>query len=51
MTHAECYRKARVATPCTASTITFGGRCLNCGYEPTKDDGQNGQENLRSITK
>jgi hypothetical protein len=21
-------------TPCSANTMTFGGRCLNCGYDP-----------------
>jgi hypothetical protein len=35
-THAEHSKKANVATPCTAQAITFGGRCLNCGYNPAK---------------
>ena len=34
MTHHEQSEKARVATPCTAASITFGGRCLNCGWDP-----------------
>jgi len=34
MTHLETYIKSRVATPCTAASMTFGGRCLNCGFEP-----------------
>ena len=34
MTHAEHSKKARNATPCTAELITFGGRCLACGWEP-----------------
>jgi hypothetical protein len=39
MTHAEHSTKARVATPCTSLHITFGGRCLNCGYEPARMSG------------
>jgi len=35
-THAEHSKKAKVATPCAAQDITFGGRCLNCGYAPNK---------------
>jgi len=34
MTHSEASKQAKVSTPCTAAHITFGGRCLNCGYEP-----------------
>lgn len=35
MTHTEYAAGVRVSTPCTAATMTFGGRCLNCGYRPT----------------
>lgn len=34
MTHKEYCDNVKVATPCTALHITFGGRCLNCGYQP-----------------
>ena len=33
-THAEHSKRIRNATPCTAHDITFGGRCLACGYDP-----------------
>ena len=35
MTHFEHMKKAGLAVPCCATHITFGGRCLNCGYDPT----------------
>jgi hypothetical protein len=35
MTHVEHSKKAGLAVPCSALHITFGGRCLNCGYDPT----------------
>jgi len=34
MTHAEHSRKAKSSVPCSAEYITFGGHCLNCGYDP-----------------
>lgn len=34
MTHTQKMAAAKVATPCTAAHITFGGRCMNCGFEP-----------------
>ena len=36
-THAEHSKKARNAVPCTAQDLTFGGRCLACGYDPTSE--------------
>lgn len=33
-THREHAQRTRVATPCTQWSITYGGRCLNCGYDP-----------------
>lgn len=38
MTHREYSKLARNASavPCNASHMTFGGRCLNCGWtQPT----------------
>ena len=35
-THAKHSKRTRNATPCTAHDITFGGRCLACGYDPNK---------------
>jgi hypothetical protein len=32
--HMQHAASAGLATPCTAHHITFGGRCLNCGYDP-----------------
>ena len=37
MTHTEHAEKAKVSTPCSAQSMTFGGHCLNCGYKPTED--------------
>ena len=34
MTHREHERYVRPAVPCSANHITFGGRCLNCGFDP-----------------
>jgi len=33
-THHEYQRYVRPVMPCTAAHMTFGGKCLNCGYEP-----------------
>lgn len=38
MTHAEHAEKSKVSTPCAAQSITFGGRCLNCGYDPAEEE-------------
>lgn len=35
MTHTEHSAKAKLATPCTQWDMTFGGRCLKCGFAPT----------------
>jgi hypothetical protein len=32
--HAEYSAKVRNATPCTAHDLTYGGRCLACGFDP-----------------
>lgn len=34
MTHAEYSKKQSLSSPCDRPHMTFGGRCLNCGYEP-----------------
>jgi hypothetical protein len=34
LSHTEHVKRAGVATPCTADVMTFGGRCLNCGFNP-----------------
>ncbi len=34
MTHAE--RSKLASTPCTAAHMTFGGRCMNCGFGESK---------------
>ncbi len=36
MTHYEHSHKMGKLDSCTAHTITFGGRCLVCGYDPQK---------------
>jgi hypothetical protein len=36
--HRAHAKKVGVAVPCNASRVNFGGRCLNCGWEPRKDD-------------
>jgi len=39
-THSEHSAKQGNAMPCTASDMTFEGRCLACGYDPaTKESG------------
>jgi len=38
MNHTEHAEKAKSATPCAAWHITFGGRCLNCGFDPSVPD-------------
>jgi hypothetical protein len=35
MTHREHASQVRPAQPCTCHHLTYGGRCLNCGYDPT----------------
>lgn len=37
MTHAERSKLSRSATPCSVHHLTFGGRCLNCGYDPANE--------------
>ena len=32
-THLEHATAASVATPCRADHLTFGGKCLNCGFD------------------
>lgn len=34
MTHYEYTQQHRPSTPCRSYHMTFGGRCLNCGYNP-----------------
>lgn len=34
VTHKEHSARAKVATPCTVVHLSFGGRCLNCGFDP-----------------
>lgn len=34
MTHYEWTKTHKQAVPCASWHITFGGRCLNCGYDP-----------------
>lgn len=34
--HAEQSAAAHNATPCTAASMTFGGRCLACGWDPSQ---------------
>ena len=36
MTHIEWIAFNRPAMPCTVHHTTFGGVCLNCGYDPAK---------------
>jgi len=36
MTHLQ-FAAAKGITDCTAAHGTFGGRCLNCGYDPTPE--------------
>lgn len=37
MDHLEHIKKTNPPQPCTASHITFGGKCLNCGWEPKQE--------------
>lgn len=39
LTHKEMMAKAGLAMPCTVWDLTYGGRCLACGYEPKPDQG------------
>lgn len=48
MTHAEHSKKAKLATPCTQWDITFGGRCLKCGYDPVQEEAQEKLQEKRS---
>lgn len=32
--HSDHAAKQGLAVPCTAVHLTFGGKCLNCGYQP-----------------
>ena len=34
LSHHDYTKTHEPPTPCTAAHITFGGRCLNCGYDP-----------------
>jgi hypothetical protein len=36
LTHAEHSRRVRNATPCTVHDLTYGGRCLACGWDPER---------------
>lgn len=36
MTHFEHSKKAKSSVPCAAHHITFGGHCLNCGFNAPK---------------
>lgn len=40
MTHHQWSKKAKPATPCTCHHLTYGGRCLNCGYDPNSLTGR-----------
>jgi hypothetical protein len=35
MTHNQWSEKAKPTVPCTCHHMTYGGRCLNCGYDPS----------------
>jgi len=37
MTHLEWINKTKPPLPCAAAYITFGGKCLNCGWNPDVD--------------
>jgi hypothetical protein len=37
MTHKEAMAIKKPTVPCAAWHITFGGRCLNCGWEPDRE--------------
>jgi hypothetical protein len=55
MTHHEYTEKVKPYPPCNASNLTFGGRCLNCGYDPALRDRQHRAQvsisnRLKSVT-
>ena len=33
-THTQVIEEIKPSVPCAAWHITFGGKCLNCGYDP-----------------
>jgi len=37
LTHAKYSAQANLCVPCCVYHLTFGGRCLNCGWEPYPD--------------
>lgn len=39
MRHFKHAKAAKVATACKAHHQTFGGRCLNCGFDPAEVEG------------
>ena len=47
-THRECSKKARNAMPCTAHDMTFGGRCIACGFTPGTQGSCRAARNRRS---
>ena len=50
MTHTEHAAKAKNSTPCTAELITFGGRCLACGYDPAKEEAKTTYQSPQGFT-
>lgn len=36
MTHTEHSKKSKSSVPCAAHHVTFGGHCLNCGFNAPK---------------
>lgn len=34
--HGEFIERVKPPQPCTARHETFGGKCLNCGFQPTQ---------------
>jgi hypothetical protein len=50
MTHkeySERYIKRTHERPCASWHITFGGRCLNCGYDPEREDNEKERESSK----
>ena len=47
MTHKEHAETVRPAVPCAAWHVNFGGGCLNCGYDPNKQDQPRSGEGAR----
>jgi hypothetical protein len=39
--HGDKSRSAKNATPCTANDMTFGGRCMSCGWESKRGEAVN----------